>query len=311
VGYFITPGCLGPNGETLALAATESGQIVVQDASLQTSAMFWSLIYDNQSGGFAMVNLLSSELGTTSILTVVAGQPTLSLQPIVGGLSSASTWDVVAGGNALAVRPTMSTSLNLNVAGNGPYPPGSPVIAYNGWGGGQPNEIWTFQDAGTQDYPWNYSLAPECNPETVLAANPDNALGQLTIQTPNGPDDEEEPSPAQLWSANYLIEGTTPLGVVFTNEETSMIMQSTPGGGPVSCTDSGQAGLWSTWTIGSAQDEGYSTIRTGSSTDPQTYLTVSGSSGPFPPGTTVIAGPWQGGSQMQAWLMTAIPHEVT
>ena len=310
MGYFITPGCTGPNGETLALAATESGQIVVQDASQQTSAMFWSLIYDNASGGFAMVNLLSSELGTTSVLAVVAGQPTLALQPIVDGLSSASTWDVVPGGVALAVRPTESTSLNLNVAGNGPYPPGSPVIAYNGWGGGQPNEIWTFQDSGSDDYPWNYSLAPEANPDTVLAANPDNATGQLTIQTPNGTDNTA--GPTQLWAANYLIEGVTPLGVVFTNEELSMIMQSTPGGGPVTCTDSGQAGLWSTWTVGSAPDEGYSTIRTGSNTDPQTYLTVTGSpQGPFPPGTTVIAGPSQGGSDMQAWLMTAIPHQVT
>jgi hypothetical protein len=308
VGYFITPGCTGPNGETLALAATESGQIVVQDASKQTSAMFWSLIYDNASGGFAMVNLLSSEMGTTSVLAVVAGQPTLTLQPIVDGLASA-TWDVAAGGNALAVRPTMSAALNLNVAGTGPYPPGSSVIAYNGWGGGQPNEVWTFVDSGSQDYPWNYSLAPECNPATVLAANPDNAMGQLTIQTPNGTD--HGAGPAQLWNANYLIDGVTPLGVVFTNEELSMIMQSTPGGGPVTCIDAENAGIWSTWTVGSAQDEGYSTIRTGSSTDPQTYLTVSGSSGPFPPGTTVIAGPWQGGSDAQAWLMTPYAHQVT
>jgi hypothetical protein len=102
-----------------------------------------------------------------------------------------------------------------------------------------------------------------------------------------------------------------PLGVVFTNEELSMIMMSAVGGGPVSCIDSGNGGLWSTWTVGSAQDEGYSTIRTGGGTDPQTYLTVSGSSGPFPPGTTVIAGPWQGGSQMQAWLMTPYAHKVT
>ena len=310
MGYFITPGCLGPNGETLALAATESGQIVVQDASAQTSAMFWSLIYDNASGGFAMVNLLSSELGQTSVLTVVAGESVLALQPIVDGLSSASTWDVAAGGNALAVRPTMSTSINLNVAGNGPYPPGSEVIAYNGWGGGQPNEVWTFVDSGSEDYPWNYSLAPECAPATVLAANPDNATGQLTIQTPNGTDNGA--GPAQLWDANFLIDGVTALGVVFTNEEISMIMQSAPGGGPVTCTDSGQAGQWSTWIVGGAQDEGYSTMRTGGGPDPQTYLTVLGSpQGPFPPGTTVVAGPWQGGSEMQAWLMTPYSHEVT
>jgi hypothetical protein len=308
-GYFITPGCLGPNGETLALAATESGQIVVQDASAQTSALFWSLIYDNVSGGFAMVNLLSSEQGTTSILTVGAGGA-LSLQLIVDGLSSASTWDVTAGGNALAVRPTMSTSFNLNVAGNGPYPPGSPVIAYDGWGGGQPNEVWTFQDSGSQDYPWNYSLAPEANADTVLTVNPEDATGQLTIQTPNGTDNS--PGPAQLWAANYLIDGTNPQGVVFTNEFISMIMMSTLGGGPVFCTDSGKGGFWSTWVVGSGPDVGTSAIRTGGGPDPQWYLTVSGGlDGPFPPGTTVISSAFAGGSPLQTWVMTAIPHEVT
>jgi hypothetical protein len=308
VGYFITPGCTGPNGETLALAATESGQIVVQDASQQTSAMFWSLIYDNASGNFAMVNLLSSEQGTTSILTVGAGGA-LSLQPIVAGLSDASTWDVAPGGNALAVRPTSSTSLNLNVAGNGPYPPGSPVIAYDGWGGGQPNEIWTFQDSGSQDYPWNYALAPGANGDLLLAANPDAATAQLTIQAPSGSD--SGPGPEQLWAGNYVIDGVTPLGVVFTNEFISMIMRSTPGGGPVSCIDSGQADAWSTWTIGSGPDQGSSTLRTGGGTDPQTYLGVTGTTGPWPAGTTVVAGAWQGGSLTQEWMLTAIPHEVT
>jgi hypothetical protein len=95
------------------------------------------------------------------------------------------------------------------------------------------------------------------------------------VQTPSGPDFEA--APAQLWNANYLIDGVT-------------------------CGRRGPSAARRTKAIARS---------TGGGTDPQTYLTVSGSSGPFPPGTTVIAGPWQGGSQMQAWLMTPYAHKVT
>jgi len=41
-----------------------------------------------------------------------------------------------------AVRPNFDYNRNLNILGDGPYQPGSSVAAWDGWGGGDPNEVW-------------------------------------------------------------------------------------------------------------------------------------------------------------------------
>lgn len=43
----------------------------------------------------------------------------------------------------VALRPYVDDSQNLNVFGNGPYPPGNAVGTWR-WGGGAPNEVWWF-----------------------------------------------------------------------------------------------------------------------------------------------------------------------
>ena len=311
MAYMITPGCTGPNGEQLALAAMADGTIVVQDASEPTSGLWWSLVYDNASQNFAMISQLSVESGTPAALALATASWTnneaqLTLAPVMGGLGQLMTWDVVAGGTALAVRPTLSASLNLNVAGNGPYPPGSPVIAYAGWGGGQPNEIWTFQSVdGAGDYPWNYTFAPECAPSLLLSANPQDANGQLTIEVPGGGDNSA--SALQLWSANYFIDGITSYGVVFINEELSMALRTTPGGGALFCVDS-EPDEWAAWLTGPGPDTNTTLIR--SSPEPGLYWNASGA-GPYNPGNPVISYPWQGGAQNEQWFMTYVPHQVT
>lgn len=50
--------------------------------------------------------------------------------------------DVQAG--PVAVRPNLDYDRNLNVLGNGPYGPGDTVAAWDGWGGGDFNEVWFF-----------------------------------------------------------------------------------------------------------------------------------------------------------------------
>jgi hypothetical protein len=61
-------------------------------------------------------------------------------------------------------------------------------------GGGQPNEIWTFQDDGSGGgYPWNFTFSPECAPAILLTANEDGP-GPLTIQPPRG----DTASPLQI-----------------------------------------------------------------------------------------------------------------
>ena len=51
-------------------------------------------------------------------------------------------------GRPLAVRPDFDYGRNLNILGNGPYGSGDTVAAWDGWGGGDPNEVWFFASPG-------------------------------------------------------------------------------------------------------------------------------------------------------------------
>ena len=42
----------------------------------------------------------------------------------------------------VAIRPSSDSDRNLNILGNGPYVAGSTVAAWDGWGGGDSNEVW-------------------------------------------------------------------------------------------------------------------------------------------------------------------------
>lgn len=308
MGYVISPGCTGPDGEALALAAMDDGSIVVQDAAEVTVQLLWSLVYDVFSGGFAMVSQNSVESGNPAVLGLLSaggGTSPLTLIPFIDGLVQGTTWDVASGGKALAVRPTFNSSLNLNVAGAGPYPPGTPVIAYDGWGGGQPNEIWTFTQMGAADFPWNYTFTPVCAPSTLLSATPKNPGGQLTLQYPSV---DEDAGPEQLWAGQFIIDGTTQLGGVFVNQELSMWMRTTPNGGPVFCVSSDTLDGWSQWLVGPGPDPQTYGVR--SFANQNLYLNVAGG-GPYGPGSEVITWPWQGGAQNELWNVQFVPHKVT
>jgi hypothetical protein len=308
LSYVIIPGCTGPNGETLALSAADDGSVTVEDASEITVNLLWSLVYDVPSGDFAMVSQNSVENGTPGVLSLVSqGGTTTPLQVTSydGGLSPAMLWDVTSGGDALAVRPSQFTSLNLNVAGNGPYTPGTPVIAYDGWGNGQPNEVWTFKQVGLGNFPWNYTFSPECALGLLLTANAQDAGGQLTLQVPQG---DESAGPLQLWSGRFFIDGTTPHGAIFVNEELSMTLRTTPNGGAVFCADPADWDSWSSWRVGGAPDPGMWAVHSGGNDD--LTLNVAGV-GPYDAGSAVITYPWQGGEQNEQWRVTFVPHEVT
>lgn len=309
MGYVISPGCTGPQGEALALSANDDGTITLEDAAEVTIHLVWSLIYDVQSGNFGMISLNSVESGTPMMLGLVdtgGGTSKLQMQSFIGGIGPGMTWDVAAGGPALAVRPTLSTSLNLNVEGAGPYAPGNPVIAYDGWGGGQPNEVWTFTPLGYGDYPWYYALVPDCAGTTMLTANPEDAGGQLTIQAAQGPD--YVAGDAQLWAANYYIDGVEPMGVILVNAELQMSLRTTPGGGAVFCADATQIDPWSVWAINPGPDAQMSLVTPIGNSNLE--LNVSGG-GPYDPGNVVITYPWQGGAANEQWQLVPVGHLVT
>lgn len=309
MGYVISPGCTGPNGEQLALSANDDGTITVEDCAEVTIHLVWSLIYDVQSGNFGMISLNSVESGQPMLLGLAntgGGNSKLQMQSLIGGLGPGTTWDVANGGNALAVRPTLSSSLNLNVEGAGPYAPGNLVIAYDGWGGGQPNEVWSFAPLGYGDYPWYYTLVPECAEGTMLTANPEDAGGQLTIQPAQGPD--YAAADAQLWAANYYINGTQPMGVILVNAELQMSLRTTPGGGAAFCADLTDVDPWSIWVIGPGPDAQMSLVSPLGNEDLK--LNVSGA-GPYNPGNVVITYQWQGGAANEQWQLTPVAHQVT
>ena len=43
-----------------------------------------------------------------------------------------------------ALQLQANTDMNLNVSGDGQYPTGTEVLAFD-WAGGHPNEVWNFQ----------------------------------------------------------------------------------------------------------------------------------------------------------------------
>ena len=55
-------------------------------------------------------------------------------------------WNLIPNGDFFAIQNCYNTDQNLNVAGDGPYPAGIPILTWD-WGGGAPNELWTFVPA--------------------------------------------------------------------------------------------------------------------------------------------------------------------
>lgn len=74
------------------------------------------------------------------------GQAAVMRQYVPSGWSAAGSivqWNLIASGNFFAIQNCANTSQNLNVAGSGPYPVGTPILVWD-WGGGAPNELWTL-----------------------------------------------------------------------------------------------------------------------------------------------------------------------
>lgn len=64
-----------------------------------------------------------------------------------GIIDARQRWNIAVPSNTYdnpgwwAIQNCADTSQNLNVAGDGPYPAGTGILAWD-WGGGAPNEVW-------------------------------------------------------------------------------------------------------------------------------------------------------------------------
>lgn len=146
VDYLVSPQCADPYGEPLYLTAQPSTSTVVVASLLPNTdpSQLWEPVEYLTEGmylGMVLLNrqanmVISAPMDDAAVLLIEAGA--------VGGSRSIWGFNDASYG---AIQLQQNTDMNLNVRGNGPYPSGTAVLAWS-WGGGEPNEVWTFRQAG-------------------------------------------------------------------------------------------------------------------------------------------------------------------
>jgi hypothetical protein len=145
--YLVTPQCTDPNRKTLYLTAQQSTSTVAVASLLPNNdpSQLWTPVEYLPGGndqGFVLLNQQTA-------MVIAAPNDDAPVQLIsvrsVGG--SRATWAFKGEGYG-ALQLQQNTDMNLNVKGDGPYPSGTGVLAWS-WGGGDPNEVWTFNVANT------------------------------------------------------------------------------------------------------------------------------------------------------------------
>ncbi len=304
--YVISPGCQGPNGEALALAFVPPGWVVVQDASDVTDTLLWQTVYDAQTGGFALVSLWSIKNGQPRAISMIygAGGKLLSMPLKQYGLDGTTLWRATSDGDTVALNSLRNAAF-MNIAGDGPWPPGTSVQGTVGGYNGASNEVWTFTPAGTDSFPWTYTFAPECAPATLLSASASDPSGQLTIETPSAAG--AKPGGTQLWAGTYVIEDAQVLGAAFVNDQLQMLIRTTPNtGGAVFTADLSELDQWSAWRVAAAPAAGLSAVYSAGLDD----LTVNvQGAGPYGPGDAVITSKSQGEKSNEHWTITSLPQK--
>ena len=126
----------------LSVDPNNADHCVIESRSSLTDTPPGTMIWTKQDTpqGFLLTNK-----GTNTILYVRGGNgANAQLLPATPVNQMCSLWTI--GGtfpSRVAIRPSVDDSQNLNVYGDGPYPPGNGVGTW-AWGGGAPNEVWTF-----------------------------------------------------------------------------------------------------------------------------------------------------------------------
>lgn len=131
------------NGQPLALSVDPfnptSGHVVVALLDPSSKYQLWEVVV--WQNGYVFVNL-----ATDTILTAQGGDSPVTMAP-KNQVGDHSIWTPGGGGPFIALRPQYDDDQNLNVRGDGPYPPGTPVLTWT-WGGGDSNEVWEIKAVG-------------------------------------------------------------------------------------------------------------------------------------------------------------------
>jgi len=148
------------------------------------------------------------------------------------------------------VLRALNYDYNLNVAGNGPYNPGSKVIAWHGWSGGHANETWTFQIQNwTIIDGWTHTVAPECkygNSSLALSLMKDDP-SKIIVAYPNASD------ALQLWTPIYVVLPNQPPGIAFVNKSNGHCLRNPYDAANVTTSLFALLDQHSLWTIGGTE----------------------------------------------------------
>lgn len=131
------------NGQALALSVDPfnpaSGRVVVALLDTGDKYQLWdAVVWEN---GYVFVNV-----ATGTVLTAQGSDSPVTMTP-KSQVGNHSIWTRGGGSPFTALRPQYDDDQNLNVRGDGPYPPGTQVLTWS-WGGGDPNEVWEIQPVG-------------------------------------------------------------------------------------------------------------------------------------------------------------------
>ena len=304
--YVINAGCQGPNGETLALGFVAPGYVVVQDASNVTDTILWQAVYDATYNAIALINLWSIKNGQPRALSMIylAGGKLLSMPLKLYGLEGATLWGLSSNGDALALN-SLQNGAYMNVAGTGPWPPGTAVQGTRGANNGASNQVWMFEPYGTDSFPWTYTFAPGCATGTLLSASAADPGAQLTIETPSAAGGQ--PGGTQLWSGTYLIDGAEVVGAAFVNYQLQLQLSTTPNtGGPVVAAALSDDDAFSAWSVRGVPNAAVSSVH--SAGDDDLTVNVEGA-GPYGPGSLVTAGKSRGTASNEQWTIASVPQK--
>jgi hypothetical protein len=136
--YRIQPTCGRVNNTVLSVNnSNPNGQLIINTIKEGDDAQLWQPIAFFQDGRYRGVALVNKKTGLAAVAPhndagVMQCQVTELRGQRVG-------WNLI--GNAIQL--SSNTEMNLNVEGEGPYPPGTPVMVLE-WDGGAPNETWNF-----------------------------------------------------------------------------------------------------------------------------------------------------------------------
>ncbi|SFD99087.1 hypothetical protein SAMN05518672_10464 [Chitinophaga sp. CF118] len=136
--YRIQPRCGIENNTVLSVNNNDlTGNLIINTFKEGDDSQLWQPIVYDLKGNYIGIVLLNKKTG----LVAIAPENFAPVRQckVSEMADQRVTWNLA--GTAIQLRN--NTDMNLNVKGNGPYPPGTEVYVWD-WSKGDPNETWNL-----------------------------------------------------------------------------------------------------------------------------------------------------------------------